>query len=89
MLISVEVIGMLKRKGKIGTSFEVGKSENRIVRMLRLHRGLGVPLDGQEGRDQESGFEGSWEETRNALLEAERSKANAVLRFQQNNQRFC
>lgn len=79
---------MLKRRNKIGTDLGAGKSENRILRLLRSDKGFAGSLDSLEGRDQENGFEGSWKEIRNALLEAEAQRNQLLLRWQQNNQRF-
>jgi hypothetical protein len=88
MLLFVEVIGMLKRRNKIEPSLGSEKSENRIRRLLRSDKSFAVSLESSEGRDQESGFEGPWEDARNALLDTECKRAQALLRWQQNNQRF-
>ena len=88
MLLSLEVIGMFGKRNKIVTDLEAKKSENRILRLLRSDKNHAVFDDCQEGIEQENGFEGSLKEMRNAMLEAERNKALALLGSQQNNQRF-
>jgi len=88
MLLSVEVTGMLKRRNKVDPSLGSGKSENRILRLLRSHGGFAVSLESLEEGDQENGFEGSWKQTRNTLLEAECQRNQLLLRWQQSNRRF-
>jgi len=88
MLLSLEVIGMFGKRNKIVTDLEAKKSENRILRLLRSDKNHTAFDDCQEGIEQENGFEGSLKEMRNAMLEAERNKALALLGSQQNNQRF-
>jgi len=83
-VLSQEVIGMFKKRNKIGSSLGAGKSENRILRLLRSDKSFAVSLDSLEGRDQQNGFEGSWKEIGSPLLEAECKRAQALLSLQQN-----
>jgi len=79
---------MFGKRNKIRTDLEAKKSENRILRLLRSDKSCAVSCDYQEGKEQENGFEGSWKEMRNAMLEAECNKALALLESQRNSQRF-
>jgi len=78
---------MFKKRDKIESNVGVRKSENRILRMLRLGRGFTSSPVGLEEKDQENAWAISLEENRNALLEAEGNKAQALLALQQK-QRF-
>jgi len=80
---------MFKKRNKIGSSLDAGKSENRILRLLRLDKGFATSLVGLEGKDQESVCEGYQKEIRNTMLEMELRKAQALMAWQQNRQRFC
>jgi len=88
ILLSLKVIGMFGKRKKIGTSLGSRKSGNRILRLLRSDKSYAVSHDYQEVKEQENGFEGSWKEMRNALLEAESHRAQALQMWEQS-KRFC
>ena len=79
---------MFKKRNKIESNVGVRKSENRILRMLRLGRGFKSSPVGLEEKDQENAWAISLEENRNALSEVEYNKAQALLALQQEKQRF-
>jgi hypothetical protein len=80
---------MFKKRNKIGSSLGERKSENRVLRLLRLDKGFATSLVGLEGKDQESVCEDYQKEIRNTMLEMEFRKAQALMAWQQNRQRFC
>jgi len=80
---------MFKNRRKNGNGLGEGKSENHILRMLRLHKGFANSLTSLEERDQEGVCEGYQIEIRNAMLEMEFRKAQALMAWQQNRQSFC
>lgn len=80
---------MFKNRRKNGNSLGEGKSENRILRMLRLDKGFATSLVGLEGKDQESICEDYQKGIRNTMLEMEFRKAQALIAWQQNRQFFC
>jgi len=87
---------MFKNRRKNGNSSGERKSENRILRMLGLDKVFATSPVGLEEKDQENAcanpweeYAHAWEETRNALSEAEYNKAQALLTLQQSKQRFC
>jgi len=80
---------MFKKRNKIGSSLGVGKSENHILRMLRLDKGFATSLVGLERADQENVCEDYQKEIGNTMLEIEFRKAQALVAWQQNRQRFC
>jgi len=80
---------MFKKRNKIGSSLGVGKWENRILRMLRLDKGFATSPIGLEEKDQEGVCEDYQKEIENTMLELEFRKAQALMAWQQNRQRFC
>jgi len=80
---------MFKKRNKTGSSLGAGKSENRILRLLRLDKGFAASPVGLEGKDQESVCEDYQKEIRNTMLEVEFAKAQALMVCQHNRQRFC
>ena len=80
---------MFKKRNKIGSSLDVGKSENRTLRMLRLDKGFATSPVGLEEKNQENACANPWKEIRNTMLEIEFRKAQALMAWQQNRQRFC
>ena len=79
---------MFKNRRKNRNSLGEQKSENRILRMLRLGKSFTSSPVGQEEKDQENVFAIPWEEIRNTLSDAEYNKAQALLASQKNKQRF-
>jgi len=80
---------MFKNRRKNGNILGEGISENRILRMLRLDKGFATSPIGLEGKDQESVCEDYQKEIRNTMLGMEFRKAQALMAWQQNRQRFC
>ena len=74
---------MLKGKKKIVSNLGVGKTENRLLRLLRSEMGFQVSLDSVERTDNKNVYEQSRKEIDNALAEAEYQKARAVMTSQQ------
>jgi hypothetical protein len=79
-------MGMLKNR-KIGKSLETGELLKNKLRMLKSGQAFQVSPVNTGRVDQESTCEGSLQDIRNALLDAEYMKAKALVAFQ-NNRRF-
>jgi len=79
---------MFKKKNENRSSLDAGKSENRILRLLRSDKGFATSLVGLAGKDQESVYEDN-QKVRNTMLEMEFAKAQGLMAYQQNRQRFC
>jgi hypothetical protein len=74
---------MLKGKKKIVSNLGVGKTENRLLRLLRSEMGFQVSLNSVERTDNKNVYEQSRKEIDNALAEAEYQKARAAMTSQQ------
>jgi len=80
---------MFKIKEKIERSLSKRGSENSLLRLFRSNTGFQPSVVGLNAADQEDFYVDSLKETRNAMLEAERKKAMAIMALQQQHQRFC
>jgi len=80
---------MFKIKEKLERSLSKRRSGNGFVRLFRTNTGFQPSIVGLERPDQEDFNADSKRESRNAMLEAERAKAMAIVAMQQQRQRFC
>lgn len=80
---------MFKKKEKIERSLSKRRPGNSFLRLFRSNTGFQPSIVGQERANQEDFYTDSQKETRNAMLEAERTKAVAIMALQQQHQRFC
>mgnify|MGYP001037250536 CR=1 FL=1 len=80
---------MLKIKEKLERSLSKRRPENSFLRLFRSNTGFQPSIVGLDATDQEDFYADPQKETRNAMLEAERIKAMAIMAIQQQHQRFC
>jgi len=80
---------MFKIREKIEKSLSKRRSESSFLRLFRSSTGFQPSIVGLERADQEDFYAYSHKEARNAMLEAERTKAMAIMAVQQQRQRFC
>jgi len=74
---------MLKIREKLERSLSKRRSENSFLRLFRSNTGFQPSIVGLERADQEDFYADSQKEIRNAMLEAERKKAMAIMAIQQ------
>jgi len=79
---------MLKIKEKLERSLGMRGSEKSFLRLFRSNTSFQPSIVGLNTADQEDFYADSQKETRNAMLEAERIRAIAIMALQQK-QRFC
>jgi len=80
---------MFKIKEKFERSLSKRRSGSDFVRLFRSNTGFQPSIVDLERADQEDFDADSQKESRNAMLEAERAKAMAIMANQQQRQRFC
>jgi len=80
---------MLKIKEKLERSLSRRRSENSFLRLFRSNTDFQPSIVGLDAAEQENFHADSQGEIRNAMLEAERMKAMAIMALQQQHQRFC
>jgi len=80
---------MFKIKEKPERSLSKRGSENSFLRLFRSNTGVQPSIVGLDAADKGDFYVESQREIRNAMLEAERKKAMAIMALQQQHERFC
>jgi hypothetical protein len=79
-----EVVGMFSRRKTLANNSGTTKPENRLLRLLESSTGFSASLTSLEKADQEDDYYACGQkEIKNAMLEAECKKAEAVQAIQQ------